>query len=151
MEFNNFAAEVAPAEGGITGYTNLPQDSWGWYEVFIGAFFGMYPVISARARDYDCWSRHINLSLRLVDLHYYFDGQFHVYDLWEWVVIMFRLISDIFSTYNLLNACKSQLDFSVWSGWAGKFKKNAAASENPLAMEGSFMMEAAPFDDDLPE
>lgn len=150
MEFNNFAAEVAPAADGIKGYTNLPQDGWGWYEIVIGAFLGMYPVISARARDYDCWSRHINLGLRMVDYHYYFDGQFNVENMWAWLALTFKMVFDSMSVYNLLWSCKRQLDFSVWSGWAGKFKKNAASSENPLDMS-SFMMEAAPFENDVAE
>jgi len=149
MEFNSFAAEVAPAvKPAFEGYTALPQDAWGWYEIIMGSFLGIYPVMSARARDYDCWSRHINLGLRMVDWHYFFDGAFDGTLLWNWIAVIFKLVFDIMTTYNLLAQCKSQLDWGVWSGWAAKFKKNSAASENPFSTEQSFMMEAAPFDDD---
>ena len=155
MDFNSFAAEShyaakasgeahhAPVVEPVNGYTNLPNDSWGWYEAVMGMVLGAYPVISARARDYDCFSRHINFSLRFVDWHYFFDGAFNPTLLYNWLMVTFKLIFDVILGYNMLYQCKDQLDWGVFSGWAKKFGKNAAASENPVSDEfSSFMMKA---------
>ena len=77
MDFNSFAAAAA-SEDVASGYTNLPHTGWGWYEVWMGFVVGVYPVIAARSRDFDCWSRHIQFGMRFVDWHYYFDGAFDV-------------------------------------------------------------------------
>lgn len=143
MEFNSFAKETAKAPN--NGYTNLPNDSWGWYEAVLGMILGMYPVISARARDYDCWSRHLNLSLRMVDWHYYFDGVFDPTLLINWLVLTYKIVFDVLLGYNMFVQCKSQLDWGVFSGWAKYFSKSSSSQENPLADDGefsSFMMEA---------
>ena len=108
------------------GFTTFPHESYGWYEFFMGIFLGLYPVVAARSRDYDCWSRHIEFGISFTDYSFYFDEAFPVHDWLNWLMLLIKVSFDILGLYNLVDNCKDQVDFSTWYVWLGWFRNGAA-------------------------
>jgi hypothetical protein len=88
----------------------------------MGIFLGMYPVLAGRSRNNDCWSRHVEFGVSFMDYSFYFDEAFPIYDWLNWIMLLVKLSFDILGLYNLIDSCKAQVDFSVWTIWLYMFR-----------------------------
>jgi len=120
----------------------------------MGFVAGTYPILASRARNYDCWSRHIEWGLLFLDYHVYFDGAFDPTQWTAWLKLLLKIVSDILQTIDLLTHCKAALDFATWSNWLVFFRLGTASSENPTVGAEEFttyMMDADTKLNDLQE
>ena len=102
MEFNSFVKETAPTQG----YYAFPADAASWYEFLMGLVLGLYPVVAARSRDYDCWTRHVQLTVSLIDWSFFLDEKFDYTNAATVMQTVFKMVVDFLGTYNLLYHCK---------------------------------------------